>query len=153
MAVQGASGVAKDLSKMSAKSAVKGLAPAAQGGLFRWVAMLTGSKNVVKGLGFLVGAGLLATVGFVPAVLGMAAMLALILLAVAIGMPSGLPRGRRGAAFREVFSVSPERELALGRARVPVRRARRVVRRRRANLLLRRALGWHRGGATARPSS
>ena len=107
MAVQGASGVAKDLSKMSAKSAVKGLAPAARGGLFRWVAMLTGSKNAVKGLGFLVGAGLLATVGFVPAVLGMAALLALILLAVAIGMPSGLPRGRRGAAFREVFSVSP----------------------------------------------
>lgn len=56
MAVQGASGVAKDLSKMSAKSAVKVLAPAGDGALFRWVAALTGSKNAVKGLGFLLGA-------------------------------------------------------------------------------------------------
>ena len=60
MAVQGASGVAKDLSKMSSKSAVKVLAPAADGGLFRWVAALTGSKNAVKGLGFFLGAALLA---------------------------------------------------------------------------------------------
>ena len=52
MVVQGLSGVAKDLSKMSAKSAVKVLAPAEGGGLFRWVAILTGSKNAVKGLGF-----------------------------------------------------------------------------------------------------
>ena len=59
MAVQGASGVAKDLAKMSAKSAVKVLAPAADGGLFRWVAALTGSKNAVKGAGFFLGAALL----------------------------------------------------------------------------------------------
>lgn len=42
MAVQGMSGVAKDLAKMSAKSAVKLLAPTEDGGLFRWVAALTG---------------------------------------------------------------------------------------------------------------
>ncbi|MBK5926418.1 organoarsenical effux MFS transporter ArsJ [Rhodobaculum claviforme] len=104
MAVQGASGVAKDLAKMSSKSAVKLLAP--KGGLFRWVAVLTGSKNAVKGVGFGVGAGLLATVGFVPAVLGMAGVLAAILLAVVVFMPPGLPAGRRGAAFAEVFSTS-----------------------------------------------
>jgi hypothetical protein len=51
MLVQGASGVAKDLSKMSSKSAVKLLAPTEGDGLFRWVALLTGSKNAVKGLG------------------------------------------------------------------------------------------------------
>ena len=107
MAVQGASGVAKDLSKMSAKSAVKLLAPKAQGGLFRWVALLTGSKNAVKGLGFLLGAALLAVWGFVPAVLGMAVVLALVLLAVALRMPSGLPIGKKGAKFREVFSTDP----------------------------------------------
>jgi hypothetical protein len=56
--------VAKDLSKMSSKSAVKLLAPTEGDGLFRWVAMLTGSKNAVKGLGFLLGAALLATAGF-----------------------------------------------------------------------------------------
>jgi MFS family permease len=55
MAVQGLSGVAKDLAKMSSKSAVKLLAPAEDGGLFRWVAALTGSKNAVKGAGFFLG--------------------------------------------------------------------------------------------------
>ena len=43
MAVQGLSGVAKDLAKMSSKSAVKLLAPTEDAGLFRWVAILTGS--------------------------------------------------------------------------------------------------------------
>ncbi|WP_431358147.1 organoarsenical effux MFS transporter ArsJ [Sulfitobacter albidus] len=106
MLVQGASGVAKDLAKMSSKSAVKILAPAQDGGLFRWVALLTGSKNMVKGAGFLLGTGLLATLGFVWAVLGMAAILAAILLAVLIAMPSGLPRGRKGAKFSDVLSTS-----------------------------------------------
>ena len=106
MAVQGASGVAKDLAKMSSKSAVKLLAPKEDGGLFRWVAVLTGSKNAVKGVGFLLGAALLATLGFVWAVLVMAAVLAVILVAVLIAMPSGLPKGRKGAKFSEVFSKS-----------------------------------------------
>ncbi|MGZ2257274.1 organoarsenical effux MFS transporter ArsJ [Roseobacter sp. A03A-229] len=104
MAVQGASGVAKDLSKMSAKSAVKLLAPAEQGGLFRWVALLTGSKNAVKGCGFLIGALLLGWVGLEGAVLGMAAVLAVILVAIMLKMPKGLPTGRKGTKFREVFS-------------------------------------------------
>ncbi|WP_298971573.1 organoarsenical effux MFS transporter ArsJ [uncultured Roseobacter sp.] len=104
MAVQGASGVAKDLAKMSAKSAVKLLAPAEQGGLFRWVALLTGSKNAVKGFGFLIGAVLLGLVGLKTAVLGMAAILALILVAIVAKMPGGLPVGRKDAKFREVFS-------------------------------------------------
>ncbi|WP_442773453.1 organoarsenical effux MFS transporter ArsJ [Paenirhodobacter enshiensis] len=91
MAVQGVSGVAKDLAKMSSKSAVKLLAPKEDGGLFRWVAALTGSKNAVKGLGFFLGAMLLALVGFRAAVWSMAAVLALILAAVMMFLPSGLP--------------------------------------------------------------
>jgi MFS family permease len=91
MAVQGVSGVAKDLSKMSAKSAVKLLAPQGNGGLFRWVALLTGSKNAVKGLGFFLGAVLLALAGFKAAVWGMAGVLALILTAVVLFLPAGLP--------------------------------------------------------------
>lgn len=104
MAVQGVSGVAKDLAKMGSKSAVKLLAPTEGGGLFRWVALLTGSKNAVKGLGFLLGAALLAVTGFGAAVLGMAAALTLVLIAVVAFMPAGLPRGRKGAKFSEVFS-------------------------------------------------
>ncbi|MBO9464990.1 organoarsenical effux MFS transporter ArsJ [Tropicibacter sp. R15_0] len=104
MAVQGLSGVAKDLSKMSAKSAVKLLAPKGQGGLFKWVAVLTGSKNAVKGCGFLLGAALLGLAGFVPAVLGMAAILSLVLLAVILRMPTGLPGAKKDAKFKEVIS-------------------------------------------------
>ena len=107
MLVQGASGVAKDLAKMSSKSAVKLLAPAGHIGLFSWVALLTGSKNMVKGFGFLLGAALLATIGFTGAVLGMATVLAVILIAVLILMPAGLPKGNTGAKFIEVFSMSP----------------------------------------------
>jgi MFS family permease len=91
MAVQGVSGVAKDLAKMSSKSAVKLLAPKEDGGLFRWVALLTGSKNAVKGLGFFLGAALLALAGFQAAVWGMAGVLALILVAVVLFLPAGLP--------------------------------------------------------------
>ncbi|WP_438839471.1 organoarsenical effux MFS transporter ArsJ [Alloyangia pacifica] len=106
MCVQGASGVAKDLAKMSSKSAVKLLAPSERGGLFRWVAVLTGSKNAVKGVGFLLGAALLASLGFKWAVLAMALVLAVILMAVCVFMPGGLPKGRKGAKFSEVFSKS-----------------------------------------------
>lgn len=106
MAVQGLSGVAKDLAKMSAKSAVKLLAPQGGDGLFRAVAGLTGSKNAVKGLGFLLGAALLAMFGFTPAIVGMAVILGLVLAGVLIGMPAGLPTGRRDAKFREVFSTN-----------------------------------------------
>jgi MFS family permease len=91
MAVQGVSGVAKDLAKMSSKSAVKLLAPSEDGGLFRWVAALTGSKNAVKGLGFFLGAALLAVAGFEAAVWTMAGVLATILIAVVLFLPAGLP--------------------------------------------------------------
>ncbi len=97
MAVQGVSGVAKDLSKMSSKSAVKLLAPAQEGALFRWVALLTGSKNAVKGAGFFLGAALLATAGFQAAVWGMAGVLVVILAAVLLFLPEGLPGRMKGA--------------------------------------------------------
>jgi len=105
MVAQGLSGVAKDLTKMSAKSAVKLLVPAdAHGQLFRWVAVLTGSKNAVKGFGFLLGAALLAIFGFDAAVLGMAAALAAVFIGTIALMPSGLPKGKKKVPFRDVFS-------------------------------------------------
>jgi Major Facilitator Superfamily len=103
MAVQGLSGIAKDLAKMSSKSAVKLLAPAGDG-LFRWVAALTGSKNAVKGAGFFIGAALLATAGFQAAIWAMAAVLALILVAVVLFLPKGLPTGNKSAKFTSVWS-------------------------------------------------
>jgi len=104
MFAQGLSGVAKDLSKMSAKSAVKLLAPKSEGGLFRWVAILTGSKNAVKGAGFFVGAAALGTFGFHAVIQGMALFLGFILLVLILRMPAGLPTGRKDAKFKEVLS-------------------------------------------------
>lgn len=104
MAVQGASGVAKDLAKMSSKSAVKVLAPTGEGVLFRWVAVLTGSKNAVKGFGFFLGAALLALIGFKAAIWAMAAVLAVILLAIVVFLPKGLPPGKKDAKFSQVWS-------------------------------------------------
>ncbi|WP_422048644.1 organoarsenical effux MFS transporter ArsJ [Shimia sp.] len=116
MCVQGASGVAKDLSKMSSKSAVKLLAPKEGGGLFRWVALLTGSKNAVKGCGFFLGAALLALWGFQASVWGMAIILAVILAGVVTFMPSGLPQGSKKAKFSQVFSKDPNvNRLSLAR--------------------------------------
>ncbi len=116
MGVQGLSGVAKDLAKMSAKSAVKILAPKGDGTLFKWVAVLTGSKNAVKGLGFLLGTALLGFVGFTPSIWAMAAVLAVILAGVVTFMPSGLPRGKKSAKFSQVFSKDPNiNRLSLAR--------------------------------------
>ncbi|MCB1791955.1 MAG: MFS transporter, partial [Gammaproteobacteria bacterium] len=65
MAAQALSGIAKDLNKMSAKAGVKVLASeAGESRLFHYVAVLTGSKNALKGAGFFVGAALLDWVGF-----------------------------------------------------------------------------------------
>jgi len=105
MAVQGVSGVAKDLAKMSSKSAVKHLAPKGDGTLFRWVALLTGSKNAVKGAGFFIGAALLALAGFEAAVWGMAAVLAVILIAIALFLPAGLPAGKKAAKISAIWST------------------------------------------------
>ena len=53
MATQALSGVAKDLTKMSAKTAIKVVVPQGEeSALFQWVARLTGSKNALKGAGF-----------------------------------------------------------------------------------------------------
>ena len=116
MAVQGGSGVAKDLAKMSSKSAVKVLAPKGDGALFRWVAVLTGSKNAVKGFGFFLGAALLGLVGFKAAIWGMAAVLAVILLAVMAFLPKGLPPGRKDAKISQIWSRDPRiNRLSLAR--------------------------------------
>ena len=65
MSCQALSGVAKDLTKMSSKSAGKLVGGTGENKtLFKWVAALTGSKNALKGAGFFIGSGLLTWVGF-----------------------------------------------------------------------------------------
>jgi len=105
MASQAVSGIAKDLTKMSSKSAVKLVVPDdAPDALFRWVAILTGSKNALKGVGFFLGGLLLTVVGFQPA-LGILSVLvgaALVLVLVAVHGELGRPDAK--ARFSHMFS-------------------------------------------------
>lgn len=112
MAAQALSGIAKDLTKMSSKSAVKLVVSAGdQGGLFRWVAVLTGSKNALKGIGFLLGGIMLSTIGFVWALWAMAAGLGLILAVMLVTVRGDLGRAREKITGRDLFSKSREINL------------------------------------------
>lgn len=110
MAAQALSGIAKDLNKMSAKSAVKVLVPrdsaSAQSALYRWVAILTGSKNALKGAGFFMGGALLTLIGFRGAMVIMAVMLVVVLGLSLWRLRADLGRQKRKPKFTEVFSKS-----------------------------------------------
>ncbi len=107
MAAQALSGIAKDLNKMSAKSSIKTLVPNEQQGvLFRWVALLTGSKNALKGVGFFLGALLLALLGFQVAVLSMAAVLAIVALLSVVFLNQSIGKTKNKIKFTEIFSKS-----------------------------------------------
>jgi predicted MFS family arabinose efflux permease len=105
MASQALSGVAKDLTKLSSKSAVKlVVAEGDESALFRWVAILTGSKNALKGVGFFLGGLLLTLTGFRTAMIVMAATTLLALGLAARLMRGQLGRPDRAAKFRQMFS-------------------------------------------------
>ncbi len=107
MAAQALSGIAKDLSKMSAKAGVRLMLPADAGGrLFRWVAVLTGSKNALKGFGFFLGGWLLAVAGFRQALLMLAGALALALAFSLALLPRGMGRSPAKTGFSRLFSRS-----------------------------------------------
>ena len=108
MAAQALSGIAKDLNKMSAKSAIKLLVPAnAQGTLYRWVALLTGSKNALKGAGFFLGGALLTVLGFQGAAASMAISLLLVWLLSLMLLKADLGKSKSKPKFTELFSKSP----------------------------------------------
>ncbi len=107
MAAQAMSGIAKDLNKMSAKSSLKLLLPEdAQGALYQWVAILTGSKNALKGVGFFVGGLLLAQLGFQGAVGSMAAVLAAIWLLSLLLLKKDLGKSKFKPKFTDLFAKS-----------------------------------------------
>ena len=102
---QGLAGIAKDLTKTSSKSSLKLFVPeAGHSTLFRWVGLLTGSKNALKGVGFFLGGVLLSTLGFQPALWAMAAGLAAVLIGTALFLPKGLGRSKTKVKFRSILS-------------------------------------------------
>ena len=108
MVAQALSGIAKDLNKMSAKSAVKTLVKdGSESRLFHWVAVLTGSKNALKGAGFFIGALLLQVIGFRGALWVLAGMLALVLLVTWLLLPGGMGKTKAKPKFTQIFANTP----------------------------------------------
>jgi MFS family permease len=112
MAAQALSGIAKDLTKMSSKSAVKLVVPEdSESSLFKWVALLTGSKNAIKGIGFFLGGLLLGLVGFQTAMVILLVIVTTALLTTATMMRGNLGYADMGARFRHMFSNTREINL------------------------------------------
>ncbi len=117
MAAQALSGIAKDLNKMSAKSTIKLLVPdQQQGRLYKWVALLTGSKNALKGVGFFLGGVLLTWLGFQGAMLAMMLMLAMVWAVSLVYLTKETGRSRYKPKFSDLLSKSqPINVLSLAR--------------------------------------
>lgn len=106
MTSQAFSGIAKDLTKMSSKSAVRLVVPKEEESkLFKWVAILTGSKNALKGLGFFVGAALLEFFGFKNALFIQASVLFIIFLSGRF-LPKNMGKIKAKIKFKQLFSKS-----------------------------------------------
>ena len=107
VAAQGLSGIAKDLTKMSSKSAIKLVVPDdAHSALFKWVAVLTGSKNALKGAGFFMGGLLLTVLGFEQSLWAMAAGLVIVLSASVLFLRRELGKSKAKVKFTQIFSKS-----------------------------------------------
>ena len=105
MFAQAMSGIAKDLNKMSAKTSIKKLVSGGQQGkLYKWVAILTGSKNALKGAGFFIGGALLSLAGFRFTVLAMAAVLAAVLCMSLLWLDKDMGKAKNKAKFSHIFS-------------------------------------------------
>jgi len=105
MSIQGISGIAKDLTKISAKSSIKLVFFKSNKKLFKWVALITGSKNSIKGLGFFIGTLLLTFYNFNTSLYIMAIVLFLVLVFTVISIPSEILMTIKSTKFIEVFSI------------------------------------------------
>jgi len=107
MAAQALSGIAKDLNKMSAKSSIKLLVPKDnEGKLYQWVAVLTGSKNTLKGIGFFLGGLLLTLLEFKGAIILMALLLAVVWLFSLYALKEDLGKTKYKPKFTDILSKS-----------------------------------------------
>ncbi|HSJ01424.1 MAG TPA: organoarsenical effux MFS transporter ArsJ [Verrucomicrobium sp.] len=104
MASQALSGIAKDMTKMSSKSAVKLVAGDEEGRLYKWVAVLTGSKNALKGVGFFLGGLLLSLIGFQASIWALFGVVAAAFVAAALLMKGGLGAANKKVKFSHLFS-------------------------------------------------
>ncbi len=117
MSAQALSGIAKDLNKMSAKSSVKSLVGSGQeNALFKWVAVLTGSKNALKGVGFFLGGVMLSIMGFRYSIIFMAICLFAVWCSSLKYLRKDLGKAKNKPKFTQIFSKSKSvNQLSLAR--------------------------------------
>ena len=104
MSMQALSGIAKDLTKMSSKSAVKTVA--GDGSLFRLVAILTGSKNALKGVGFFLGSALLSGIGYRGALWCMVGALAVTVVMLLVFLSEDIGKSKKKKPLKSLLSKS-----------------------------------------------
>lgn len=117
MSAMALSGIAKDLNKMSTKSSVKLVVPKgadAETRLFKWVAILTGSKNTLKGAGFFLGGILLYYIGFRWTMVYMAAALFVVYVLTWWFLPSEMGVTKTKVKFKQIFSKTREINILSG---------------------------------------
>ncbi|MBN2659614.1 MAG: organoarsenical effux MFS transporter ArsJ [Spirochaetales bacterium] len=115
MVIQAFSGIGKDLTKMSSKTAVKFLVPADRSSsLFKWVSVLTGSKNTIKGLGFFVGGFLLQSVGFRHGLWILAGLIVIVLILSLTSLPENIGETKNKMDFRKLFDIGDKLKLLSG---------------------------------------
>ena len=113
------------------------------GQLFKWVAWFTGSKNAMKGAGFFVGGLLLESIGFRGALWLMAAASLSCWSVSPSSLPRTLGKAKASKTFRELFAKTRSDQSDGCCSCIPVRLARRVVRRRPAGVSLQPGLALH----------
>jgi predicted MFS family arabinose efflux permease len=92
---------------MSAKSAIKLLVPEGNSNkLYQWIALLTGSKNTLKGIGFFLGGLLLTIFGFAGAITLMAVILSAVWLFSLVSLKQDLGKAKNKPKFKDVLSKS-----------------------------------------------
>lgn len=116
MVLQGMSGAARNLTTTTSKSSLKIITDNQEGALFKWAARLTGSKNFIRGVGFLSGAVMLGLIGFSHSLILIGGFRAVVTAGVIIVRVSNLPGGEKGIRLREVFSKNQNvNSLAMAR--------------------------------------
>jgi predicted MFS family arabinose efflux permease len=104
MFTQGISGMAKDLVKVSSKSSLKFIIPdKSDSALFKWVSIITGSKNALKGAGFFLGGMLMLTTGMQVGMVMMAVCLGISIFFTLPVLPKDLGRSKKPLDIRSQF--------------------------------------------------
>jgi hypothetical protein len=91
---------------MSSKSAVKFVGGNDDGALFKMVAILTGSKNALKGVGFFLGAALLASIGYDAALWILAALVGVALVAIMAMLNEDIGKSKKRTPLGSILSKS-----------------------------------------------